>query len=542
MSLRKFLLFLTLPLFSCICFAQESMTLEQAINIALEKNTDIKKQRYALAQAEGQYRAVKGKTDIEIGTEAKYQIRNTPVDPQDPHYAYTYSFYNEDSKNGIYLDNTINRQTTGSVYIKKLFSFGLESKLSYSIRRNNDTPEYTYSKDYNLNRYKQEKGRNTGELSLELTLPLFKSFQNSITHMQMESAKAQIEQMRYQLQDAMAKTVLETSKAYWQYYCACENHKQLLGLGKKIQQRYENMKELHSSGVRSKANLLTIQVNKMENEREIENAMVRKTDAKMKLLQVMGFDRDEELGEPSLASVKPYLYDGAYPTPEMITDEFVDSITEHRNDFLAMKKKIASADMKVSSSKLDRLPDANLNLNVGTTGNKYSDSPVDFADSGFWNIQGANIGGGLGLSMKLGNNEKRGASQQAVAEYDDAINEYNRARTELTTQLVNSVRNLQAYRKNVETADEVLALQNSLYENQEVLFTSGFINADTLIEQDQKNLDAKSAYNQVLIDFMTGVLQYKYLTASMLTVDASIEYEEKEWNYPTEEQDMMLDQ
>ena len=73
-------------------------------------------------------------------------------------------------------------------------------------------------------------------------------------------------------------------------------------------------------------------------------------------------------------------------------------------------------------------------------------------------------------------------------------------------------------RKNLKNADEILQLQSKMYENQKYLFSQNFINADKLIEEDKKFMKAKQNCYKVLLDYMSGVLEYKHLTASMLEV------------------------
>ena len=67
----------------------ESFSLEQAINLAVQNNYEIKKQRYALAAAQAQYRQAKGQLDLEVGAEAGYSLKQNPVDEDDPDYGFS---------------------------------------------------------------------------------------------------------------------------------------------------------------------------------------------------------------------------------------------------------------------------------------------------------------------------------------------------------------------------------------------------------------------------------------------------------------------
>lgn len=519
--------------FFSLCFAQQNLTLEQVLAIAIENNYDLNKQKYALAQAQAELRQTMGSLDFEVGAEAKYSLKNNPVDEQDPNYAYGYSFYNKESLTDIYSNNTIARQSSGSVYIKKLFDFGLESKLSYTIQRNHNTPEYRYSHAFDQEKYKQELGRNLGDINLELSLPLFKSFKNSITALKIESAQNYIEQMRMSLEDALSQMIIDVSKLYWEYYLASFNLQQFEALQNKLDKRLKNTRELQAAGMRSKNNLLTIQANSLDNKRQIESARIKKADAKFKLLQAMG--TDDELGDPNFDFVKPDFENKNFPTAQNVNSAFIERVLSSRNDLIVLKKKVEVAKGKVDLAKIQARPDANLNFNVGTTGAKYSDSIIDVADSGLWNIRGLNFGGSVGVTMKLGNNEKKGAQDSSIAEYNMAVNEYNKAKNGLTTQIKNAVENMAAYRKNVENADEVLELQNSVYKNQEDLFNSGFISADDLIDQDQKFINANTTYYQTLIDYMQGVLQFKYLTGEMLKLETPAVEPEHKYPLPATE-------
>ena len=114
-------------LVSLFCTAQENsnskktlFSLEDAVNLALQNNYDIQNQRLALESAKAQLRQVNGALDIEAGAQARQTMQQNPVDKDDPNYQLT-------SQLDIYSDNTQSYQTSGSVYLKKLFGNGLET-------------------------------------------------------------------------------------------------------------------------------------------------------------------------------------------------------------------------------------------------------------------------------------------------------------------------------------------------------------------------------------------------------------------------------
>ena len=116
------------------------------------------------------------------------------------------------------------------------------------------------------------------------------------------------------------------------------------------------------------------------------------------------------------------------PLPENLNEDFFAKIEENRTDLKALKKKVDSAAKKVHMSQVDKRPDANLNFGIGASGASYSDSFGKTVSSGFTNIKGVNINGTLSVSAKLGNNAKKGVYEQAQAEYEMALTDYNKVK------------------------------------------------------------------------------------------------------------------
>ncbi|MCQ2249426.1 MAG: TolC family protein, partial [Treponema sp.] len=181
---------------------------DEVIQLALENNFDLKKKALNLAQARAQYKQVKGELDFELGAQGRYSISQNPIDSKNP------SYYNY----GIGNDNVQSYSSGGSVFIKKLFSFGLESKLSYSIQRNRNKYSFETDNSFFLERYDNLVDPvydNKGDVSLDLNMSLLKAFHNSPMWMELKTAQNDIEQMNYLLEDAISKVIISTSKAYW---------------------------------------------------------------------------------------------------------------------------------------------------------------------------------------------------------------------------------------------------------------------------------------------------------------------------------------
>lgn len=502
------------------CFSEDSepthekFTLQQAIEIALQNNYDIQKQRLALKTAKAQYSQARGSLDIEAGAQAQYSMKQNPVDEDDPNYTVSSSGFEIAT-----TDNALSQQVGGSLYLKKLFSFGLETRLSYTVQGAKSTPEYEYKSAYleaGGTKFDEGKFRNNGEIALELSLPLFKSFKDSLTSLQIEAAKDYIEQMEFALSDTISQTILSVSAQYWKYLLAVKNVAQLETMQKQIEERNESMDSLIRAGVRSRNDLLAMQVNVNENRRALQEASVQRNQAKMELATSLGLTDSSLIGEMEDSFSELELQSIEIPTTEDLTDSYFAKITENRTDLKALKKRVDMAEKSVRLSEVDRRPDANLNFGIGASGAAYSDDFGKTLSSGFTNVKGVNINGSLSVSAKLGNHAKKGANEQAQSEYETALTDYNKAKNTLVLQIKNSAEKLSVYKNLVSDADKVLSLQKNLYENERKRFNAGLITVDSLLTQDQKYISAELSYYQVLINYLQAILEFKYYTAQMV--------------------------
>ena len=500
-------------LFSHRAFSQEFLSLEDAIQLAVRNNYEINKQQYAIDAAKAQYMQASGALDFEVGAEASYSQKHTPVDKDDPNYtARDLSSYGIGT---IYSDDATMRQTAGTVFVQKLFSFGLQSKLSYTMTRQKNTQDYLYSSNFpDEAKPEEEKARNYGTISLELSLPLFKSFSDSITAKELENARSYIEQMNEQLKHTVSKTVVEVSQKYYQYFLAYNNLLLLQNLQQKIESRNKNMDSLIRAGVRSRNDLLAMQVNALENQRNIDSANVQFQSARADLAQALSVR--SVLPPPTKDSIPAVPITSADDAAQdEIDDDFTAKIVEKRSDLIALKKSMEAAEKKIRIAKINARPDATLALGIGATGTQYANDAGSFFVSGAKNIRGIDISTTVSVSAKLGNTAKKGAEEQAIAEYRSLASDYENALNTLEIQVKNAAEKLAVYKKSVQSADEVLALQKNLYENEQKLFNAGLITVDTLLSQDEKYISAENSYYQVLINYLLSVLEYKYYTATM---------------------------
>ena len=90
---------------------------------------------------------------------------------------------------------------------------------------------------------------------------------------------------------------ISVSKKYYNYFLTYNNFQLLNNLQKKINERNKNMDSLIQAGLRSKNDLLAMQVYALENQRKTDNAEVQYLNAKYELMKEIGV-YDEKLVTP----------------------------------------------------------------------------------------------------------------------------------------------------------------------------------------------------------------------------------------------------
>jgi outer membrane protein TolC len=476
----------TFLLFS-FCFAQENpmskmLSYQDALNLAVQNNLDLKKQVSELDIANAQYKQASGNFDFVAGGSAQYQIK-----PND------------------YSENTFNSLPAGSVYVQKLFNFGLESKLSYQISRSKITGSDIAS--------------NSGSMNLQLSLPLLKSFDNSIYKMQTDSAKTYIEQKTYDLQDATAKVLINASKLYCDYFLACKNCQYLKELQKTTEDCYKNTEILVKNGVRSQSDLLSIQVNIKSVKQQISNAELSRQSAKLSLMKFIGIT-DSSVLEISFDEYPVKDFDfSKIADPLKIDDSLISYVIQNRSDLASLKKARDYREIELKMQKTDCLPDISVGLSVGNNGSSSSDNFGEFFISPFENVKGVNFSASVSGSVKIGNNTKKGALDSANEKYQIALSEYENSKNNVILQIQNADENLKLYKEMIVDSEEVTNLQKNLLENQQKRFNAGLITVDTLSSQEQNYLQSKISYSQTICNYIAAILEYKYMTASFVSID-----------------------
>lgn len=494
--------------FATAVYAQEAvLSFEEAVQTAVAHNYAVRLKQAALLQASGKLKSALAGTDVAIGADTQYSKSHTPYD-DDPYYG------------GMGLTDVESDQISSSLWAQKTFAFGLQSRLSLGLSHSLSSYKGSSALEANYKDTNGTEGYNRGTLSLELSLPIFKSFNASVTANNIAAARHYHAQLEYELTDAVCQTLLSAASSYWAYLSAHSTLQQLEAMQKNLQERSTGMERLISAGVRSRNDLLSMQVSLIEIDRNVVNARVAYEQAQLSLLQTLGIEA-AELPAPSYDFPS---FDGngtALPDFESIDAAFIERICARRPDLQALERQLEAAQAGLKGAQADARPDTALSFALGSSGAIYGDSIGDYLQSFAKNVPGTNMSGGISFSMSLPNNARKGNKETAQAALVSAQVQLTQARQTLSAELRSTIFSLRSFREQVLNAENALSLQKQLYANEQKRFEAGLITIDDMGTQDSRYLDAQTQYYQLMIAYLQAVLQYKYLTGNLVEVTDS---------------------
>lgn len=492
------------------------------ISSALKNNYEVQAGKIAVNSALGQLYQVKGVTEFKLGASTGIDYGVTPFDPRDPAGIAEYLPSNPPNpKEPVkeFIDANLSRNISTQIFVEKFFSFGLNTKFSYEMVNQNSwkTGRSEFSDGHQQAGNNKGPAHNYGTLSLELSLPLFKSFKNSIAGNQIKEAEAYLSQLTYSLKDKISEVILNVYSAYWQTILARQNYDITRIVRDNLEERLNTMDSLISAGIRSKTDMLELKVNLNEYNVALvdyENK-IREADMNLSVLTGVPLEEISSFISPSLTRPAGLSFLSNQPDIK-IDDKLLEEYVKSKPDMLALEKAIEQAELEYRIAKAKGLPDFDLNFKIGSTGVQYSDSFGSYFVSPFTNIKGPNIGGALSFKMGLERLETKGLELSAIANLEKARLNYKTSVDKLVLEIKNTAELVNMYRKYLLTADDALEMSMQLYENQKKRFEAGLITVQELYDQDEKIMRAKETYIQTLMKYYTNVVLYKYYNGSLV--------------------------
>lgn len=474
------LIIVALFIVNALCFAQDQVeqVYSKLLTTAIENNYDIQIKKIALRSALGQYYQAKSTTDINLGAD-------TGVEFDEP-------------------QNSGASSVSASLSVQKLFSFGLSTRLIYGMKNQKSGESLAY---------------NTGSIGLELQLPLFKSFKNSITQNQIEKAKLYLDALEYSLEDSVSQIIIKVSQQYFNYILQETSLNQIKKVKADLEEQIKGMNSLIEAGVRSKNDLLEMTVNLEEYNTTILTYEAELTQIISELSFLTGVSIEEiKEGVPDFAFIRETINDANLKKDVSLTDDEINKIVLQSPDVISLKKMVESAKANYRIAKANQFPDLDLNFAIGSVGSVLSDNFGDFFTSPYKNVQAPNLKGQISFKMGLERLDAKGQIEIANAEIAKAELEYSTQVKQKTQNIKNTVLLLNKYREYSQKANTTLDMNEELHSNQVKRFKAGLITVNELFNQDEKLLNANSNFVKFVTTYYMQVLNYKYYTNNLVNL------------------------
>lgn len=445
---------------------------------AIENNYDIQIKKIALQNALGEFYRVKSATDINFGAD-------TGVEFDEP-------------------QNSGASSVSASLSVQKLFSFGLSTRLVYGMQNQKSDGSLAY---------------NTGSIGLELQLPLFKSFKNSITQNQIEKAKFYLDALEYSLEDSISQNILKVSQQYFNFILQESSISRLKKVKTDLEEQIKGMNSLIEAGVRSKNDLLEMSVNLEDYNTTILAYEAELTQIISDLSLMTGVDIEEIVrAVPDFDVIRKSISSDFSKEDISLSDEEIKNIVLQSADVISLKKMVESAKANYRIAKANQFPDLDLNFAIGSVGSVFSDNFGDFFASPYKNVQAPNFKGQISFKMGLERLDAKGQIEIANAEIAKAELEYSTQVKQKTQNIKNTVLLLNKYREYSRKANTTLDMNEELHSNQVKRFKAGLITVNELFNQDEKLLNANSSFVKFVTTYYMQILNYKYYTNCLVNL------------------------
>jgi outer membrane protein len=357
-------------------------------------------------------------------------------------------------------------------------------------------------------------------LSLSLTQPLLKNFKVDAPRTQLRLTKKTREITDVQFRQVVINAIATVKIAYWELIYAIDNLRaaqKSLDLAKKLLQENEIRVKV---GTMAPLDVVSAQSEVAGREQGVivaENALANSED------QLKRYIFPEN--DPAMWSTRilPSDRPGAEPVPVDI-DAAVNSALENRTDMVAARKSLERNDMSLRLARNQLLPQVDLTAGYGTTGAggtqlirdpPFGGTVVDTIPGGYSDALSEVFGRdyptwqvGVQLSYAIPNRSQKASAASAQISKDQALASYRRLELQVAQEVRTAARGVQSGFRNVTAATASRVLYEQRLDAEEKKFAAG-MSTNFLVTQAQRDvataevteLRAVADYRESIINF-----------------------------------------
>lgn len=464
--------------------SENLITLEQAVKIAVENNTDLFISQKQIDVSEGAEQSAAGAFDRQVSTSVSYS----------------------NSKAGIFDDDTDLRPDN------KVAGTNTSYNMNYSKKsRSGQTIGATVSTLQELdNKIPSQKRHNTGNVNMNVTIPLGQGKGKAVTTAPEKAAKKTTDASRHDYNQQLASLILNVSAAYWDYMADFQKLEILKDAEKRNQKIVENAKNLARKKIISKNELdaLIGSLNDKTHIRiQVENAC-RESSEKLSLL--LGVYTSKAFNVPCPADKFPEVPKDLKLSNYGNFEMCLNKAFTLRPDYLAAEARLKSAEFTLVSAKDAVRPGVNLQLGAGYTGIDNGTSKTAMFTSLNNNLKGANATASVTYQWPSDNNSAKGNFKQQKAAFEQANARYLALKKQIKSSLAVAYSNLQKSIDAFQSANDAVSAYLKSADHESAKYSSRKNSSIDMITIEDRLTSAKINAVDASCDYAKSLLNFKY--------------------------------
>ena len=504
--LKKYMLFIS-TLFIGFGALQAQDTIEANLmtlsKMTLNKSPLIKRNGLLIDQAEANFRSQRSSFDYNLTS--GYTISKNKLAP-----------FDADPRNQLLTGRLETNRSDFSIGLQKRFRTGLIAE----VRSNYNSA----SDNFPINSFGIDVGPNLSDdaasATFSLTQPILRGNGLKVTTAFERSAALDIESSKENFTLNTAFELSQLGKSYWQYVAAYESLKIFESNEDRVRHVLEITRELVNGDKKPESDLVQIQADLADKERQTTVAEQALYSARINLGRVIGISETESqrIGNPE--NTFPNVMESKFSI-ENQESFFLSLAKENRKDIAAIDYTLEGLDLQLSAAKNSTLPQLDLTGFV-TYGGAAVGGGIDQYFNAFSNNQGRSAVTGLGItfSFPLNNNlAKANLAKNNIAIEDQTIAYTNLIRNiELNVSIANN--NLINSVLILEKAEETLNFYQQVFDNEQTKFQNGLTTLLNLILFQERLTFSQLDYMQAQQQFATAIVDLRFETGTLLTSEA----------------------
>jgi len=503
---NRFVFFSLIIFGTCNVFSQTTVPVDIVMlsELTFSKNPTIKRNVLNITNAEAHLQIQKSTFDYQLisGLSLNRNALNLfEVDPR-----------NE------FLDDKLKSESTGaSIGLQRKFRSGLSASLStdYSME-NNNFPFNSFNQ--NVGAYIEEHKVSS---SFSITQPLLRGRGKQVTTALEKASFLNLESTNENTEHANSFELFQTGATYWQYVAAYKNKKIFKENEARVRRVLEITQELVKADKKPAGDLVQIQADLANQERQTRVAEQTLFNAKLNLGRAVGLSEVESklLGNP--LDEFPSIIESGY-IAYLDRAKFLELAKINREDIAASKKSQNALEFQLRLANDKRKPQLDLTGFVNYGGMNMGNG-MDRALSTFSHNEGRSIGFGLRLnfSLPINNRLAKGSYiQTQVALEDQQISNENLQRN-INLNVSIALNNLDNSVLILEKALESLNFYQEVYNNEQEKFKNGLTILLNLIQFQERLTYAQLEYLQAHQQFASAIIKLRYETGTLLVSQKS---------------------